>query len=87
MTLATEGYLFKKRSLSLYGHKTSIALEQDFWIVLEKAAYAQNRSLIQLIQDVDNNRKGTLSSALRLYALHFMQQAAKDTTIVKAFQG
>ncbi|MBS0271364.1 MAG: ribbon-helix-helix domain-containing protein [Proteobacteria bacterium] len=62
---------FHKRSVSLHGHKTSISLEQDFWNVLEDAAFSQNISLIQLIQKVDERRKRALSSALRLYALKY----------------
>lgn len=60
---------FHKRSVSLHGHKTSVSLEKAFWNVLEKDALSQNISLSQLIKNVDENRKGTLSSALRLYAL------------------
>jgi predicted DNA-binding ribbon-helix-helix protein len=60
---------FHKRSVSLHGHKTSVSLENAFWRVLERAAHDQNISLSQLIKQVDEDRKGALSSALRLYAL------------------
>lgn len=62
---------FLKKSVSLQGHRTSIALEKAFWEVLKEAASAQGISLIQLIQSIDVNRKGALSSALRLYALAY----------------
>jgi predicted DNA-binding ribbon-helix-helix protein len=60
---------FQKRSLTLKGHKTSVALEKAFWDVLEGVAQSRNISLPQLISEIDENRKGNLSSALRLYAL------------------
>ena len=35
----------RKRSLTLTGHSTSVALEPEFWAVLEAMAQAQGRSL------------------------------------------
>jgi predicted DNA-binding ribbon-helix-helix protein len=64
---------FQKRSVTLLGHKTSVALEKLFWTVLEEAAVAQGISLTQLIKDIDGGRKSSLSSALRLYALRYVQ--------------
>jgi len=61
----------QKRSYSLKGHKTSIALEPAFWEVLEEAAKAQHLSLPQLINKIDENRTGSLASALRLYVLDY----------------
>lgn len=63
--------VFLKRSLSLHGHRTSLSLEQGFWAVLEVAARSQEIPLIQLIKNIDATRTGSLSSALRLYALDF----------------
>lgn len=60
---------FQKKSVSLHGHKTSISLEKAFWSLLETSAQQEGISLAQLIQRVDENRKGNLASALRLYAL------------------
>jgi len=36
-----------KRSVSLSGHQTSLALEAEFWAVLEAAAAADGLSLAQ----------------------------------------
>lgn len=74
MTLDLKEDRFQKRSLSLHGHKTSVSLEIAFWNVLEKAACSQNISLSKLIKGIDENRKGSLSSALRLYALEYSAQ-------------
>ena len=60
----------KKRSFSLSGHRTSVALEAEFWVVLEREAARETRSLAGFVADIDKNR-GTrpLASALRLAAL------------------
>ncbi len=63
---------FQKKSLNLMGHKTSVSLEVAFWRTLEEASQTQNMSLSQLIKEIDTNRKGSLSSALRLYALAYV---------------
>ena len=60
---------FVKKSVSLHGHKTSISLEQAFWIILKTIADSDQISLTKLIQRIDENRQGNLASALRLYAL------------------
>lgn len=56
----------KKRSLTIAGHRTSISLEDDFWIALKEMAVSQGRSIPELITQIDSNR-GTrgLSSAIR----------------------
>jgi predicted DNA-binding ribbon-helix-helix protein len=58
----------KKRSFSLSGHRTSVALEEEFWAVLDAAA--KGKSLAALVGTIDA-RRGTrpLASALRLHAL------------------
>lgn len=62
-----------KRSLQISGHRTSIALEQDFWDILEQMAQLKGTTLIHFITDIDNNRSANhpLSSILRLTALNF----------------
>ncbi|MDE3115613.1 MAG: ribbon-helix-helix domain-containing protein, partial [Pseudomonadota bacterium] len=37
--------MLKKRSFSLSGHRTSVALEEEFWAVLETRAKADGASL------------------------------------------
>jgi predicted DNA-binding ribbon-helix-helix protein len=65
----------EKRSVSLSGHRTSIALEPAFWAVLEAAAASRGVSLARLIAQVDDRRgpADALASALRVFAL---EQAA-----------
>ena len=61
----------KKRSFTLTGHRTSVALEAEFWAVLEKTAAAEGKSLAGLVSQMDKTRgPRPLASALRLYALN-----------------
>ena len=67
----------QKRSVSLAGHRTSIALEPAFWAALDAAAQARRISLAALVAQVDAARADAavpLASALRVFAL----EAARD---------
>lgn len=59
----------KKRSLNLGGHKTSVSLENEFWSALKEIAAEKQTTLFQLCSQIDQDRGGSLSSALRLYVL------------------
>lgn len=66
----------KKRSVNLAGHATSLALEPEFWSVLEKVALDDALSLAALIQKIDSGRgERPLASACRVFAL---QRASVD---------
>lgn len=60
----------RKRSIALAGHATSLALEPEFWAVLEASAARQAISLAALIARIDAGRGArALASACRVYAL------------------
>lgn len=60
----------RKRSLTIAGHRTSLALEPEFWDALDAIARTRDISLARLITEIDEAREGAnLSSALRVYAL------------------
>jgi len=60
----------EKRSVVIAGHATSVALEADFWDVLEALAARDGASLAAFIERVDAERnEGNLASALRRHAL------------------
>jgi predicted DNA-binding ribbon-helix-helix protein len=62
--------MLKKRSFSLSGHRTSVALEEEFWAVLDKEAEDTGQALAALVGRIDLTRGGNpLASALRLHAL------------------
>ena len=59
-----------KRSVVLNGHKTSVSLEQPFWLELKSIAAERKVPLRHLIAMIDANRQQhNLSSALRLFVL------------------
>jgi predicted DNA-binding ribbon-helix-helix protein len=62
--------LLKKRSFSLSGHRTSVALEAEFWAIIEAEARRTGLSLAAYVSGVDGARgPRPLASALRLAAL------------------
>lgn len=60
-----------KRSVSLAGHRTSIALEPEFWAEVERLAKDNGVSLAAFIRAIDEGRapQSNLASQLRLAVL------------------
>ena len=60
-----------KRSFSLSGHRTSVALEAAFWDVLEAMAARRGRALGAIVAEIDAGRTpgDPLASRLRVAAL------------------
>ncbi|MEE3626894.1 ribbon-helix-helix domain-containing protein [Nitrospirillum sp. BR 11752] len=59
----------RKRSVLIAGHPTSVTLEEPFWETLKDMAVARGLSINALVEEIDGNRDGNLSSALRVAAL------------------
>ncbi len=62
----------RKRSFRLAGHRTSIALEPEFWAAIEAIAARRGVSLAALVGEIDSARAEAtvpLASSLRVYAL------------------
>ena len=60
----------------LAGHATSIALEPEFWAVLDDIATARGVSLSAVLGTIDQDREGRpLASACRVAALSFVKTA------------
>lgn len=68
-----------KRSLSLSGHRTSVALEPEFWAVLDTMAVTRQQSFASLVASLDatRNPERPLASALRVAALMHLQKSVK----------
>jgi predicted DNA-binding ribbon-helix-helix protein len=60
-----------KRSFSLAGHRTSVALEAEFWAALTELARGRGITLSALVAATDAARdpERPLASALRVHAL------------------
>jgi len=67
----------EKRSLTIAGHRTSIAIESEFWAGLEVMAQAGGKSIAALIAEIDQQREvPNLSSAVRLAVLAWYRDRA-----------
>lgn len=68
----------QKRSVTLAGHRTSIALEKEFWEELDRLAHDQGIALSRLIETCDSARLpgAPLASSLRLLVLKTLKDAA-----------
>jgi len=67
-----------KRSLSIHGHRTSLALEAEFWDVIDKAVSDSGKSFARFIRDLDDIRtqnriEQNLASYLRVWVLKRVQ--------------
>ena len=58
-----------KRSVIVAGHRTSVSLEPEFWNCLKEIAEQRGLSINKLIGEIDRERSGNLSSAIRVYVL------------------
>jgi predicted DNA-binding ribbon-helix-helix protein len=65
-----------KRSISLSGHQTSMALEPEFWAVLEDMAKARSLTLAGLLRSLDETRgERPLASSARVAALNWAKES------------
>ena len=67
-----------KRSVYISGHRTSISLEQAFWIQLNEICTDKGVSINECITQIDNRRihksEPNLSSAIRVFILNYIQR-------------
>ena len=68
----------QKHSVKLSGHPTSISIEKEFWDILKKIAKNKNQTMNSLISDLDKERQGNLSSAIRLFVLREVQLKSEE---------
>ena len=58
-----------KKSVSIAGHRTSIALEIEFWDALKEILSKKGLSFSAFLVKIDEDRTANLSSAIRVYIL------------------
>jgi predicted DNA-binding ribbon-helix-helix protein len=56
-----------KRSVVIAGRKTSISLEDEFWNGLKAIAHRHHRTLSAVVGEINQKRRGNLSSAIRVF--------------------
>ena len=65
----------RKRSVTIGGVPTSIAMEDAFWHELRRMAEARNQTVAQLIAEINQlSGKAARSSALRVFVLQHARQ-------------
>ena len=71
----------RKHSLTLRGHRTSVSLEEPFWLEFKSIAMRDGRSVNELAASIDATRGNSmgLASAIRLYILRDLQMRVEDT--------
>lgn len=62
-----------KRSVKIAGHATSVSLEAPFWEALREIADERQCSTTMLIEKIDSERQGALSSAIRVFVLKYVR--------------
>ena len=77
MSLTRSGLL--RRTLTVSGHRTSVALEPVFWDQLDAIADARGLSPSALIGEIDAARPGSLASAIRVYVVEQLRAAVAST--------
>jgi len=67
-----------KRSLTLNGHRTSVSLEDEFWLAFRALAAREGRALNALAAEIDARRglATGLATAIRLRILAELQARA-----------
>ena len=70
----------EKRSVSLAGHRTSVALEPEFWAALEAIAARRGLGWTRLVAEIDADRAPTrnLASAIRVAILNASREGPVD---------
>ena len=68
-----------KRSLTLRGHRTSVSLEDEFWLAFRQIATERNRAINDLAAEIDAGRgvETGLATAIRLFVLKALMEKAK----------
>ncbi|MCH2251073.1 ribbon-helix-helix domain-containing protein [Cognatishimia sp.] len=66
-----------KRSLTLKGHRTSVSLEDEFWVAFREIADEKDMPINVLAAEIDASRDldAGLASAIRLYVLQHYKSA------------
>ena len=67
-----------KRSLMVNGRKTSVSLEEEFWISLKEIAAMRQVPVSQLAQEIALTSQGNLSSAMRTFILEHFRKSVLE---------
>lgn len=71
--------MLRKHSIIISGHASSVSLEPEFWDELRRIAGRLGLSLNQLVSQIDSDRTGNLSSAIRVFVFKDMMSRISNT--------
>jgi predicted DNA-binding ribbon-helix-helix protein len=66
-----------KRSVTIAGRRTSVSLENAFWVALGEIAATQGIRRTALVSTIKSERRGNLSSAMRLFVLDYYRSRCR----------
>ena len=70
-----------KRSIFINGRKTSVSLENEFWIGLHEIAKSRKTTATKLVGEIDRQRTTVnLSSAIRIYVYNYFRSTEGEHT-------
>ena len=65
------------RNIVVAGHRTSVRLEPVLWDALRDIALRQNRTVNEIVTEIDRDRvSSSLTAAIRVYIVRFYRSAA-----------
>ena len=68
-----------KRSIVVGGHRTSVSLEDAFWLALKDIARERAMTIADLVSTIDTDRAhSNLSSGIRLFVLDHYQSCLEQ---------
>lgn len=77
-----------KRSVVIAGHKTSVSLEEPFWTAVREITQARAMTVSALLHEIDSGRSNAnLSSAVRVFVLDYVRQAAVKARLEQSDKG
>ena len=65
----------QRRTLTVSGHRTSVALEPVYWEELAVLAESRGQTVAALISEIDAARLGSLASAIRVHVVERLRAA------------
>mgnify|MGYP001145887697 CR=1 FL=1 len=76
-----------KKSIDLFGHSTSLTMEQEFWDALKHISEKQDKSIRQLVLEIDRQRLESksphnLSGSLRVFILQYFINQAQESPLL-----
>lgn len=81
-------HAIRKYSLTIKKHRTSISLEEPFYDALVNVADQLNKTVPELIGEIDADQRDTgLSSAIRLYLLDYYRSIADKNRMATSESG